>query len=241
MNIAVIPARGGSERIPFKNIKQFCGKPMIAYPIETAFSSKYIDKVVVSTDNDEIEKISLEYGAHVPFKRPSELSDNFTPTVPVISHAIKMLSELGWEIDSVCCIYPCTPLLDYRVVEYVYEKFISQDIDYAYPVLHYPHPVQRAMRMSDAGKMEFIYLDYELTRTQDLEETFHDAGQFYWGTADAWSNEKMMHTDGIGVNIKSWEVVDIDTEEDWIKAEMLKNNKRNKLGNQYDKKRKLYK
>ena len=102
MNIAVIPARGDSERIPLKNIKQFCGKPMISYPIKTAMSSKYIDKIVVSTDNDDIANVSLEYGALIPFKRPPELSDNFTPTAPVIAHAIKMLIELGWEIENVC-------------------------------------------------------------------------------------------------------------------------------------------
>ena len=222
MNIAVIPARGDSERIPLKNIKQFCGKPMISYPIKTAMSSKYIDKIVVSTDNDDIANVSLEYGALIPFKRPTELSDNFTPTAPVIAHAIKMLIELGWEIENVCCIYPCTPLLDNKVINNVYEIFHSRKMDFAYPVIHYSHPIQRALRMSGAGEMEFIYPEYELTRTQDLEETFHDSGQFYWGKVDAWINGGGMHTDGIGVQIESWKVVDIDYDEDWIKAELLK-------------------
>jgi len=222
MNIAVIPARIGSKRIPRKNIKMFLGKHMLAYPIETALSSKYIEKVIVSTDNDEIKNIAIKYGASVPFKRPKNLADDMTPTAPVIGHAVKVLMELGWKIDDVCCIYPCTPLLDSVVVDDVYKKFKSQDVDFAYPVIHYPHPIQRAMRMSDAGEMEFIYPEHELTRTQDLEETFYDSGQFYWGKSYSWSNEKMMHTDGIGVHIKSWKVVDIDTEEDWEKAELLK-------------------
>ena len=222
MNIAVIPARIGSKRIPRKNIKMFLGKHMLAYPIETALSSKYIEKVIVSTDNDEIKNIAIKYGASVPFKRPKNLADDMTPTAPVIGHTVKVLMELGWKIDDVCCIYPCTPLLDSVVVDDVYKKFKSQDVDFAYPVIHYPHPIQRAMRMSDAGEMEFIYPEHELTRTQNLEEAFHDSGQFYWGKSYSWSNEKMMHTDGIGVHIKSWKVVDIDTEEDWEKAELLK-------------------
>jgi len=221
LNIAVIPARGGSKRIPFKNIKQFCGKPMIAYSIETALSSKEIDKIVISTDSDEIANISKEYGGLVPFKRPQELSDDFTPIVPVISHAINSLTEANWDIDKVCCIFPCTPLLNYRLINHVYKKFISEDVDFAYPVVHYPHPIQRALRMTKTGKMEFIYPKYELTRTQDLEETFHDAGQFYWGKADAWTNDKKMHTQGIGVHIDSWNIVDIDNEEDWTKAEQF--------------------
>jgi len=224
LNIAVIPARIGSKRILAKNIKMFLGKPMLSYPIETALSSKHIEKVIVSTDNDEIANIALEYGAEVPFKRPKDLSDDITPTTPVIGHAVKTLIKIGWKIEDVCCIYPCTPLLNYKIVDNVYKKFKSQDVDFAYPVIHYPHPIQRAMRMSDTGEMEFIYPEHELTRTQNLEETFHDSGQFYWGKSYSWSNEKMMHTDGIGVHIKSWEVVDIDTEEDWIRAEILKNN-----------------
>jgi len=224
LNIAVIPARIGSKRILAKNIKMFLGKPMLSYPIETALSSKHIEKVIVSTDNDEIANIALEYGAEVPFKRPKDLSGDITPTTPVIGHAVKTLIKIGWKIGDVCCIYPCTPLLNYKIVDNVYKKFKSQDVDFAYPVIHYPHPIQRAMRMSDTGEMEFIYPEHELTRTQNLEETFHDSGQFYWGKSYSWSNEKMMHTDGIGVHIKSWEVVDIDTEEDWIRAEILKNN-----------------
>jgi len=222
LNIAIIPARGGSQRIPFKNIKQFCGKPMITYPIETALSSNSIDKIVVSTDNDEIASVAVEYGALVPFKRPSELSDNFTPTVPVISHAIKMLTKLDWEIDNICCIYPCTPLLDYRVIDDVFEKFKSREIDYAYPIIHYPHPIQRALIMTETGKMEFLFPENELVRTQDFEDTYHDTGQFYWGTTNAWLSGRKMHTDGIGVEINSLNVIDIDTENDWIKAEKMK-------------------
>jgi len=222
VNVAIIPARSGSKRIPGKNIKQFCDKPMIAYPIETATSSKYIEQVIVSTDSEEIANIALEYDALVPFKRPKELSDNFTPTVPVIAHAVNMLIETGLKIENVCCIYPCTPLLKSRDIDDVYEIFISQEKDFVYPVIPYTHPIQRAMRMSDFGEMEFLFPQNELTRTQDLERTYHDAGQFYWGTVEAWLEQKKMHTDGIGVPIESWKVIDIDEEEDWDRAELLK-------------------
>jgi len=222
MNIAIIPARSGSQRIPGKNIKQFCGIPMIAYPIKTAASSKYIEKVIVSTDSDEIASISLKYGALVPFKRPKELSDNITPTLPVIAHAISILIDSGWEIENVCCIYPCTPLLISYHLDHIFEKMLDDDHPFAYPVVSYAHPIQRAMRMYDSGKMEFIYPENELTRTQDLAPLFHDAGQFYWGTAKAWLSKKKMHTEGIGIQINSWEVLDIDNEEDWKKAEILK-------------------
>lgn len=195
---------------------------MLAYPIETATFSKYIEKVIVSTDSEEIANIALEYGALVPFIRPKDLSDNITPTVPVISHVVKMLVESGWEIDNACCIYPCTPLLKSRDVDDVYEIFISQGKDFAYPVIHYPHPIQRALRILDSGRMEFVFPEHELTKTQDLENTYHDAGQFYWGTAHAWIDQKKMHTDSIGVEMKSWKFVDIDDEDDWYHAELLK-------------------
>jgi pseudaminic acid cytidylyltransferase len=222
MNIAIIPARVGSQRIHKKNIKIFRGKPMIAYSIETASKSKNIEKVIVSTDSKEIANIAMEFGALVPFMRGKELSDNMTSTVPVIANAIKMLIELDWEIDNVCCIYPCTPLLKSKSIDNIYELFNSKNEDFAFPVIQYPHPILRALRMLDSGKMEFLFPENELTRTQDLETFYHDAGQFYWGTSNAWLKHKKMHTDGIGVQINPWEAVDIDDKGDWEKAEFLK-------------------
>ena len=195
---------------------------MISYPIESARASKNIDKVVVSTDSDEIKDISIRYGASIPFMRPKELSDDLTPTVPVISHAVKKLIQLGWEIENVCCIYPCTPLLTPKILDSIFESMINKNHSFAYPVIKYHHPIQRAMKMNKEGKMEFFSPDHELVRTQDLEPAFHDAGQLYWGQKNAWLDQQKMHTDGIGVLINSWEAVDIDNDEDWKKAEMLK-------------------
>ena len=222
MNVAIIPARSGSTRIPQKNIRSFLGKPMISYPIKTIQKSKVIDKIIVSTDDEKIAKIAKNFGALVPFIRPRELSDDFTPTVPVIAHATKFLIESGYDIENVCCVCPCTPLLKYDIIDDCYENFIAGQHEFAFPVVVYPHPIQRAMRMLESRKMEFMFREYELTRTQDLEKMYHDAAQFYWGTAEAWMTGKKMHSDGIGVPIESWKVVDIDDEEDWRKAELLK-------------------
>ena len=222
MNIAIIPARSGSQRIPGKNIKKFCGEPIIAYSINAAISSKYIENVIVSTDSDKIATIAIKYGALAPFKRPKELSGNLTTTGPVIAHAIDTLEKSGWEIDDVCCLYPCAPLLKHFYIDQAYEEMKDGNHAFAYPVVPYPHPPQRAMKMNENGKMEFIKPDNALTRTQDLEQLFHDAGQLYWGNSNAWTSKKNMYTEGIGIQIKSWETVDIDNEEDWEKAELLK-------------------
>jgi len=220
MIVAIIPARGGSKRIPRKNIKEFNGKPMIAWAIEEAKNSKLFDYIVVSTDDNEIKNISEQYGAIVPFIRPENISDDETPTVPVISHAVKEIDSLYKQVDYACCIYPCSPLIKASDLEKSFNLLKSSGENFVYPVVEYPHSIFRSMRQSIDGKMQFIYPEYELTRTQDLEETFHDAGQFYWGKADAWRQLKKMHSDGIGMKIPSYRVVDIDTEDDWKRAEL---------------------
>ena len=181
MIVAIIPARGGSKRIPRKNIKEFCGKPMISWAIEEAKNSKLFDHIIVSTDDSEIKKISESYGAIVPFIRPADISDDHTPTVPVISHAVKEVDALFKNVDYACCIYPCSPLLKASDLVKSFNLLQSSKEDYVYPVVEYPHSIFRSMRQTKNGKMQFIYPEFELTRTQDLEETFHDAGQFYWG------------------------------------------------------------
>lgn len=221
MNIAVIPARGGSQRIPKKNIFEFCGKPMIAYAIEVALASKYIEKVIVSTDIEEISEIAQSYGAEVPFLRPVELSDHHTPTAPVIAHAVQEMQNLGDNVAYACCIYPCSPLLTVDCLDQIYLDMLTGDHLFAYPVVRYSHPIQRAMRMTADGRMSLFHPEHELTRTQDLEPAYHDAGQFYWGSADAWLSGKKMHTDGIGVQISSRLVVDIDDIDDIERAEQL--------------------
>ncbi len=221
MKIAVIPARGGSKRIPRKNIKAFCGLPMIARAISIAQQSALFDQVVVSTDDAEIAAIARQAGAQTPFTRPPELSDDLTPTVPVVAHAIQACNELGWVIRQACCIYPCVPLLHPGDMAQAFEILLKREADFVYPVTSFAHPVQRAMRRLDTGQMQFLQPQHEMTRTQDLEMTFHDAGQFYWGQADAWLAHKKMHTAGLGLPIPNWRVVDMDNEDDWRRAELI--------------------
>ena len=221
MNIAIIPARGGSKRIPKKNIKPFFGKMMIEWSIQNAKLAGCFDHVIVSTDDREIAEISRMAGAETPFIRPKSLADDFTPTVPVIAHAISACTELGWKIDNACCIYPCAPFIKPLDLKKVFAQMSLANSMFAYPVTEYVHPTQRAMRRSNNGKMSFIYAENELKRTQDLEKTYHDVGQFYWGQAKAWLDNKKMHTDGIGVIVPSWRFVDIDNEEDWSRAEHI--------------------
>ena len=221
MNIAIIPARGGSKRIPKKNIKEFFGKPMIAWAIEAAKRSGKFDHVIVSSDNAEIIEISNLWGATTPFMRPDNLADDLTPTVPVIAHAVEECQRLGWSVNYACCIYPGVPFLEADDLIKAYDLINNTKVDFVYPVTEYSHPTQRAMRQLPSGQMEFMNPSSEMTRTQDLEATFHDAGQFYWGKASAWLDQKKMHSDGVGMVIPNWRVVDIDNFDDWKRAELL--------------------
>jgi len=222
MNIAIIPARLGSKRILKKNIKNFLGKPMLCYPINAANKSKSIEKVFVTTDSEEIKNIAVKYGASVPFIRPKELSDDITPTKPVIKHAVQFLIKTGLKINNVCCIYPCTPLVLADHLDNVYNEFITLNSYFGYPILKYDHPVQRAITLDNFKNIKFVHPENELKRTQDLQDTFHDAGQFYWGKKDAWLSDKKMHSNGIGVEFHSMSFVDIDNENDWRRAELIK-------------------
>jgi pseudaminic acid cytidylyltransferase len=221
MKIAVIPARGGSKRIPRKNIKNFSGSPMISWSIKAASESNLFDHIIVSTDDEEIAKIARDSGAETPFIRPVNLADDHTSTVPVVAHAIESCIQLGWAVDFACCIYPCSPFLQVDDLVSAFELAYDRKADFVYPVSEYAHPIQRAMRQLSDGGMQFLYPQFELTRTQDLEKSYHDAGQFYWGTSSAWLSKKKMHTDGLGMPIPNWRVVDIDTEDDWTRAEMI--------------------
>lgn len=221
MNIAIIPARGGSKRIPRKNIKMFAGKPMIAHAIIIAKSSGLFDHVVVSTDDPEITAIAREWGAETPFVRPDELANDYTATVPVIAHGIQACRDSGWVFDYVCCIYPGVPFLQIRDLQSALEFLMKGDCDYSFPITEFPSSIQRALRRTDGGKMLPFYPQYEQTRTQDLETAYHDAGQFYWGRAEAWLHNPKIHSSGVGYVVPNWRVVDIDTPEDWVRAENL--------------------
>lgn len=219
--IAVIPARGGSKRIPRKNIKEFRGKPMIAWAIDIAKASGLFDQIVVSTDDLEISDVANQYGATTPFTRPASLADDHTPTVPVIAHAVQACADIGLEADYVCCIYPCVPFMQAGDLIAALKLAESRSAEFVYPVTEYAHPIQRAMRQLPSGNMEFFSPSFEMVRTQDLEKSYHDAGQFYWGKTSAWLGNRKMHTDGLGMPIPNWRVVDIDSNDDWSRAEML--------------------
>ena len=221
MNIAIIPARGGSKRIPRKNIKLFYGKPMIGYAIAAAKESNLFSHVVVSTDDDEIAQVARECGAETPFVRPAELANDYTPTVPVVAHAIEACRSLGWSFDNVCCIYPGVPFLQPGDLRGAYELLLDGGADYCFPITEFPSAIQRALKLSNVGKTAPFYPEFEKTRTQDLEPAYFDAGQFYWGSAEAWIANQRIHSSGIGYEVPNWRVVDIDTPEDWVRAEIL--------------------
>lgn len=221
MKIAVIPARGGSKRIPRKNIKPFHGRPMIAYAIDAAKNTGLFEHIIVTTDDAEIAEIANSCGAEIPFMRPAELSDDFTPTVPVIAHATKACIDLGWTVKQVCCIYPGVPLLMAREIHTGYELLQQMESGYAFPVTAFPSAIQRAFRRTDDGSVEPFYPAYASTRTQDLEQAYFDVGQFYWGHTNAWLESLNIHLNGRTFVIPEWKVVDIDTPSDWERAELL--------------------
>jgi len=222
MKIAVIPARGGSKRIPRKNIKTFCGKPIIAWTIEAAMVSGCFDAVVVSTDDDEIADVARQYGADVPFKRPDNLADDHTTTIPVIKHAVQWYEENVKLVDFVCCLYATAPFLDAKDIQRGLSLLQESGADYAFSVTSYAFPIQRALRISDTGRVNMFQPEHFTTRSQDLTEAWHDAGQFYWGTSRAWMAEKPLFSEqSTAVPLPRHRVQDIDTPEDWTRAEWL--------------------
>ena len=222
MRLAVIPARGGSKRIPRKNIKLFGGKPMIAWSIEAALRSGRFDQVVVSTDDAEIADVARAYGATVPFVRPADLSNDHAGTIPVIQHAIDWFVQHGQTPDTVCCIYATAPFVQHEDIQRGLDSLLLHDCDYAFAVTSYAFPIQRAVRLLENGRVEMFDHRYESTRSQDLVEAYHDAGQFYWGTATAWLEARPIFGDGsVPIILPRHRVQDIDTSEDWLRAEWL--------------------
>lgn len=196
---------------------------MIAWAIGVAKDSRLFDHVLVSTDDEEIADMARQWGAETPFLRPVELADDITPTVPVIAHATQACIDIGWVVEYTCCIYPCVPFLQADDLITAFDLVKKIDVNFAYPVTEYVHPIQRAMRQISGGQMQFLNPECELRRTQDLEKYYHDVGQFYWGKASAWLEQKRMHTDGRGIVIPNWRVVDIDSYDDWRRAENIYN------------------
>lgn len=222
MKLAVIPARGGSKRIPRKNIKDFCGKPIIAWSIEAALKSACFDHVIVSTDDKEIAEVAKNWGADVPFCRPDELANDFTGTLPVIRHAIEWFNEHGNSPDLTCCIYATAPFVADFDLKKGLEILQKSGEDYAFSVTSYPFPIQRAIKLTPQGRVEMFHPEHFNTRSQDLIEAFHDAGQFYWGKSSAWLEEKPIFSSlSLPVFLPRHRVQDIDTLEDWERAEWL--------------------
>jgi pseudaminic acid cytidylyltransferase len=222
MRLAVIPARGGSKRIPRKNIKLFCGKPIIAWSIEAALQSGCFDEVIVSTDDQEIAEVAIDYGAKAPFIRPARLSDDYTGTIPVVRHAIEWFQQNGRPPAQICCIYATAPFIRLDDLRRGLDLLQSTDCSYAFSVTSYPFPIQRAIRITGQGRMEMFHPEHFNTRSQDLEEAWHDAGQFYWGRAQAWLEQKGFFTsDSVAVQLPRHLVQDIDNLEDWYCAELM--------------------
>ncbi len=222
MNICIIPARGGSKRIPRKNIKPFMGKPMMAYSIEAAIESKCFDRIIVSTDDEEIAALAKIYGAEIPFMRPLELADDHTATVPVIKHAIEYLLDKGVEVDNVCCIYATAPFISSGDLVSGLELLTQHGCDYVLPVTTYTYPIQRSLKLNLNGFIEMNSPENWEVRSQDLEESYHDVGQFYWGKKESWLNSKPLLDNGsFPLVISRIRAQDIDTEEDWQQAELM--------------------
>lgn len=222
MRTAIIPARGGSKRIPRKNIKLFCGKPMIAWSIEAALQSACFDRVIVSTDDIEIADVARQHGAEVPFMRPAELSDDHTGTIPVIRHAIEWCGQQEQSVEQACCLYATAPFVTAEDLRRGLEVLQDNSCDYAFSVTSYAFPIQRAIRINGNGRVEMFIPEHFNTRSQDLEEAFHDAGQFYWGRAEAWlQGKRTFAQDSLPVLLPRYRVQDIDTAEDWERAEWL--------------------
>jgi len=220
MRLAVVPARGGSKRIPRKNLREFGGKPIIAWSIEAARASACFDRVVVSTDDAEIAEVARSFGAETPFVRPAELSDDRTGTLPVVRHAAQMCGAAAG--DLVCCIYATAPFVRAVDLRAGLEALLSSGADYAFSVASYAFPIQRAIRRTLDGRVEMFDPAQFQTRSQDLEEAWHDAGQFYWGKAEAWRAElPIFARRSVPVVLPRHRVQDIDTPEDWTRAEWL--------------------
>ena len=221
-SIAIIPARGGSKRIPRKNIKLFAGKPMVAHSILAAQKSGVFDRIVVSTDDDEIMKIASEWGAETPFRRPIDLSNDFASTEDVLVHDLRALGAQGSRIDFACCIYATAPLIQYEDLQRGFSLLQDFGATTAFAVTSFDYPIFRALNKNDQGRLGMVWPEYLNSRSQDLPEVFHDAGQFYWMNVAKFLDEKQLFSvNAVPVPIPRWRVQDIDTLEDWTRAEKL--------------------
>ena len=221
MNVAIIPARGGSKRIPRKNIRPFCGRPMIAWSIEAAITSGLFARIIVSTDDPEIAEIASELGAKAPFERPADLANDHAGTLPVISHAVDWLVQHGTPVSHACCIYATAPFL--RAEDLKNSRMMMEDpeLDFVFSITRFAFPIQRALKLDAENSLSMFWPEHELSRSQDLPAAYHDTGQFYWGTANAWQTRDRIYSSNCrGYELPEERVQDIDNESDWRIAEM---------------------
>tara|TARA_B100000787_G_C16195227_1_gene300305 strand:- start:1579 stop:2268 length:690 start_codon:yes stop_codon:yes gene_type:complete len=222
MAICVIPARGGSKRIPRKNIKEFHGKPMIQWSIEAAQASNIFTDIIISTDDDEIGEIAESLGALVPFKRPLELSDDYTNTTEVIAHASNWSRNQGLDAAVVCCLYATAPFVQPSDLAGAYRIITCEDWQYVFSVGEYSSPIFRSFEQNKSGGVKMFFPEHFETRSQDLPPAFFDAGMFYMATSNAWINNlRIFEKHSFPLKIPSWRIQDIDTPEDWERAEQM--------------------
>lgn len=221
-NVAIIPARGGSKRIPRKNIRLFAGKPMIAHSIKAAIDCKLFGKIIVSTDDNEIADIAMQHGAEVPFIRPKELADDHATTDEVIIHALNEHINLDEKPDYACCIYATAPFIRTEYLIKGFHTLQESNATTAFTVTSFPYPIFRALQLDKNSRLKMFWPQHRLTRSQDLQEAYHDAGQFYWLNTDKYFNQpRIFSDDSVPILLPRILVQDIDTPEDWKTAEIL--------------------
>jgi len=219
--VAIITARGGSKRIPQKNIKEFLGIPVIAYSIKAALNSKLFDEVMVSTDSLEIARIAKESGAVVPFMRSEKTSDDFATTADVLIEVIDNYKKIGKDFDLLCCIYPTAPFVTQKKLKDSLSLMLEKKADSVMPIIKFSYPIQRALRNTENSHIEYFWPENGNKRSQDLEKSYHDAGQFYWIKTDVLlSYKSLVAKNTIGFEISELEAQDIDEELDWKLAEI---------------------
>lgn len=219
-NLAIIPARGGSKRIPRKNIKDFLGKPIIAYSIEAALESGLFEEVMVSTDDKEISEIAIKYGAKVPFFRSSENSNDYATTIAVIQEVTsEYKTHFSKVFDLVCCIYPTAPLIQVQHLKNGLDLLLAKNFDSVLPVVAFGYPVWRGVEITDEGKTKMIWPEFQNSRSQDLKKIYHDAGQWYWLNLNM-QKETLFSKNSGSIELSEEEVQDIDNLTDWKLAEM---------------------
>ena len=219
--VAIIPARGGSKRIPRKNIKDFCGKPLIAWSIEAAKKSGLFHRILVSTDDAEIRELTLHWGAEAPFVRPTELANDHAGTLPVIRHALQWLENEGTPVSNACCIYATAPFLQSRYLqEGLNTLTIHPNTDFVFSTTPFDFPIFRAIKLGKENEVSMFWPEYEMSRSQDLPSAYHDAGQFYWASSRTWlTQDRVFTSNSRAIVLPPHLVQDIDTPEDWVQAE----------------------